>query len=79
MEDGATGLMAYIVGLASPDEIKELERRGWEVEDAPTYFGSPTGSGTSKKNDDDRYIMVFVDNDLFNIMDGPDWEKADGS
>jgi len=72
--------MAYIVGLAAKDEIEELERRGWEVEDAPAYFGSPEGSGSidekALKSGDVRYIMVFVDTDLFKVMSGPDWERG---
>lgn len=60
--------MAYIVGLATEQEIEELERRGWDIEDPPEQL-------KSEEKDGHKSIMVFVDADLFQIMDGPDWEK----
>jgi len=68
--------MAYIIGLAGEDQIKELERRGWEVEDAPKEFTDSQGALPKNMFEDCRYIMIFVDNDLFSVMDGPDWEKG---
>ena len=59
--------MAYIIGLLNETEQAELERRGWSVEDAPEDF-------------DETLLnlkMVWVDNDMFQIMDGPDWEKGE--
>ena len=70
--------MAFLVGYVSPEEKAELTRRGWEVEPAERYnligdldeylLGGPHG--------DDEAVVIFVDNDLFSIMDGPDWDKG---
>lgn len=62
--------MAYIIGLCSQEEIKELERRGWEIEQAPK---SLTPRHISMGN---KMVMVWVDNDMIEIMSGPDWEKG---
>jgi len=64
--------MAYIIGLVSPEEKAELERRGWEIETPPTEF--ETDPYTDNLNH--KMIMVWVDSNLFDIMDGPDWEKG---
>ena len=57
--------MAYIIGLLTDDEEKELIRRGWTIENfKESYF------------DNCKLKMVFVDNDMFEIMNGPDWEKG---
>ena len=63
--------MAYIIGFLSAEEQTELERRGWEVEDAPRvdYDNNVTSASEAMK-------MVWVDQDMFKIMDGPDWDKA---
>lgn len=66
--------MAYIIGLLSEEEEAELTRRGWEVEDAPAVdFDSRGASLTPNK----RLKMVWVDSSIFQIMDGPDWDKGD--
>jgi hypothetical protein len=59
--------MAFIIGLTSPEERAELERRGWDVETCPhaLVLGGDT-----------NMTMVWVDNDLFDIMSGPDWDKG---
>lgn len=62
--------MAWIIGGADPDEVRELRRRGWNVESAKSLFPSGLGFG-----DDD--IAVFVDSDVFAIMSGPDWDKGE--
>jgi hypothetical protein len=62
--------MAYIIGLLTAAEQKELERRGWEVEDAPRVDYDSNGSRLSMK-------MVWVDQDMFKVMDGPDWDKGE--
>lgn len=62
--------MAYIVGLVTPEEEEELERRGWVIESPPTELR------TEGEGDGMRTIMVFVDSNLFTIMDGPDWDKV---
>jgi len=64
--------MAYIVGVLSEDEAKELERRGWDLEPAPAGLEPPAGElapGFCCK-------LVFVDTSMFDVMSGPDWEKG---
>jgi hypothetical protein len=64
--------MAYIVGLLSDQEEAELKRRGWEVEPAPNV-----DFDTGKTSNFLRSMrMVWVDQDMFKIMDGPDWDKG---
>lgn len=67
--------MAYIVGLLTKAERDELERRGWELEPAPAELslkGYPHDSSTQMR-------MVWVDADMFAIMDGPDWDKGENN
>ena len=72
--------MAYIIGLVSPDEEKELEARGWEVED-PRELVIPAEEDEPEEYPGERMRMVWVDNDMLDIMSGPDWDKSheDGS
>lgn len=57
--------MAWLIGLMTVSEEAELKRRGWEVENA-AEIGFP-----------DRYHRaVFVDNSMFDIMDGVGWEEG---
>ena len=55
--------MAWLIGLMSVSEEEELKRRGWEVENA-AEIGFP----------DRNHRAVFVDNSMFDIMDGVGWE-----
>jgi hypothetical protein len=67
--------MAYVVGYVSAAERAELERRGWDVEDATSYL--PEGNdllGEAPKGL--AAVIVWVDNTLFDMMSGPDWEKG---
>lgn len=65
--------MAYLIGFLSNEEEAELVRRGWEIEDAPRVdFDTGKSSNFPK-----RLRMVWVDQDMFKIMDGPDWDKGD--
>lgn len=57
--------MAWLIGLMSGSEEEELKRRGWEVENA-AEIGFP----------DRNHRAVFVDNDMFDIMDGVGWEEG---
>ncbi len=73
----------FVAGFATAEEIRELERRGWEVEPAEKYNLVGKGEGFLMEpptNDDNesgtRAVVVFVDNSLFNVMDGPDWDKS---
>jgi len=63
--------MAYIIGLISPNEIKELEKRGWELEDAPKELIAKIPPESNK-----TYKMVWVDCSMFDAMTGPDWEDT---
>jgi len=62
--------MAYIVGLCSKKEIIELERRGWEIEEPPRSLKS------KDRYDGMRTVMVWVDSSMFDVMNGPDWDKG---
>ena len=62
--------MSYIAGYVFKNEKAELERRGWEFEAAPKELIP------DETIPDMEYVMVWVDIDLFEIMDGPDWEKG---
>ncbi len=63
--------MAYIVGLLSPEEKQELERRGWEIEAAPKDLIPPEPTPGKEM------AMVFVDTSMFDVMSGPDWDKGE--
>ena len=55
--------MAWLIGGMGKKEAEELKRRGWILEDPNSIGSFPNG-----------HVAVFVDNDLFKIMSGPDWE-----
>jgi hypothetical protein len=65
--------MAFIMGLLSEKEERELTRRGWDVEvpDSEIAKSLCLNSGV------DKFRMVWVDNDMFDIMNGPDWDKGE--
>lgn len=69
--------MAYIIGILSEDEEAELIRRGWEVEEAPGDLIPADNVLEENGEEADRYKMVWVDNSMFEVMDGPDWEKGE--
>lgn len=56
--------MAWIIGGVTKEEAEELKRRGWDLL-KPESVVPPFPKDT---------VAVFVDNDLFKIMSGPDWE-----
>jgi len=62
--------MAYIIGLASPEEVVELKRRGWEVEDGPAELLDPDVERTH------RFIQIWVDSSILDVMTGPAWEGS---
>lgn len=68
--------MAYIIGLLTQEEANELERRGWELEEPPRSLVPKALNKAKKFKNDMFYRMVWVDNDMFAIMNGPDWEKG---
>jgi len=65
--------MAYIVGHLTEDEEVELIRRGWQIEPAPEVDFDTGARSCSPKA---RMRMVWVDNDMFAVMNGPDWHKG---
>lgn len=68
--------MAWIVGLVTEAEIAELTRRGWEVEDAEKHniVGRDRLIDVDPEDKTFKAVVVYVDTNLFEIMDGPDWE-----
>ncbi len=68
--------MACIIGFETEENIKELERRGWEVEAVPESF-TEGEAAQDALNENPRlcYVMIWVDTGVFDIMNGPDWEK----
>lgn len=61
--------MAWIIGLVTDTELKSLREIGWIDSDPPEVMKSDyTGDGMSVR-------MFFVDNDVYSIMTGPDWEQ----
>jgi len=64
--------MAWITGLVSDEELDTLRKLGWEDTDPPAEMLS---------EDELRGVAhvqtraFFVDNDLYAIMTGPDWEQ----
>jgi len=67
--------MAYIIGQATDAEIEELKRRGWDIEEPPPDYTTEDVSKNIGEPLEEKMIMIFVDQDLFKIMSGPDWEQ----
>lgn len=69
--------MAWIVGLATEKEIAELKKRGWVIEDAQSHniVGRDRLIDVDPEDKTFKAVVVYVDSNLFEIMDGPDWEK----
>lgn len=61
--------MAWIIGSVSKEELTKLQEMGWKDEDPPTEY---------KINENDGNICraFYVDNDVFKIMTGPDWDTT---
>lgn len=74
--------MAYITGLVSPDEYKELEARGWEVHNISNKRWAAMFDHDPDSMDGDPdpdpfglvYVWIWVDADVLDVMTGPDWE-----
>ena len=65
--------MAYVVGFLSEDEERVLASRGWELEPSPCELVPPDAPQNPS-----RFRMVWVDASMFEIMNGPDWDKGGG-
>jgi hypothetical protein len=66
--------MAYIIGLATQEEITELKKRGWDI-------GVPPKEIDTAENDEGEpnpltSIQIWVDSNVMDIMDGADWEGS---
>lgn len=68
--------MAYLFGLASQEEITELESRGWEFEQLDGEIFRELQTAAARGDAENKMVGVFVDTDLFQIMTGPDWEPG---
>jgi hypothetical protein len=77
--------MAYIIGLLTQEEITELERRGWDMEDVPpavleelqgTPIDPPDEVTAAEFGIATIWKMAWVDSSVFEVMDGPDWDKG---
>ena len=62
--------MAWITGKANASEIKILLARGWDIRD---QLDRKIDMAAVKESID---IRVYVDNDVFRIMDGDTWDQA---
>ena len=67
----------FVVGYVSKEERAELERRGWDVEDASRYnlLGDTDDYLLACPHDGDEAVVIFVDTSVLDVMSGPDWEK----
>lgn len=61
--------MAWIIGAVTLDELEKLRKIGWKDENPPSELIPEV----EEQNEQTR--AFFVDNDIFNIMTGSDWEK----
>jgi hypothetical protein len=62
--------MAFVVGFLSEDEERVLASRGWELEPSPRELVP-----SELPENPSRFRMVWVDASMFEIMNGPDWDK----
>ena len=62
--------MAFLMGVVTQEELEELRRRGWKDEDPPPGYEYEEREG-------DVFRLFWVDNDLFKIMSGPDWDLGE--
>jgi hypothetical protein len=69
-------MMAYVVGFLSEDEERVLVSRGWELEPSPRELVPSDPPTFAPDSHPSRFRMVWVDASMFEIMNGPDWEKG---
>jgi len=70
--------MAYIVGFLSEDEERVLGSRGWQLEPSPRELVPSDPPTFAPDGYASRFRMVWVDVSMFEIMNGPDWDKGGG-
>ena len=63
--------MAWIMGHVTKEELQKLKKIGWEDENPPKELVKGLDIEESES-----YRAFFVDNDVFKIMTGNDWEKV---
>ena len=70
--------MAYLVGYMTEQEEAEMAKRGWEIE--PWNDRTRAEIEESKQLEkvrSGRLRFCWVNSSLFDIMNGPDWEKEE--
>ena len=73
--------MAYLFGLLTKEEKKDLEDRGWSFESPENIveeLREVEKEGSNVPANNVELCAVYVDSNLHDIMTGPDWEKAAG-
>jgi len=71
--------MAYVIGFLSEAEERVLVSRGWELEPSPRELIPSDPPTFAPEGYPSRFRMVWVDASMFDIMNGPDCDKGDGS
>lgn len=61
--------MAFLIGLVSKEQEEELVAKGWKLEN-PNFSSYAPGMYNNK-----RMVQVYVDDDLFNLMDKTGLDK----
>ena len=61
--------MAWVIGLASPDEIEGMRARGWEVETDPAKVQEAATKDPEREEDGDCMVAVFVDCDVQDLLE----------
>jgi hypothetical protein len=65
--------MAFILGVASPEEISRIRKAGYEIDEVLTEDKERALWGQSRKDqnedDDDVMIMLYVDCDIPDLLD----------
>lgn len=71
--------MAVIIGLVNAAERAELERRGWTIRPVDKSALVALHGFEGDLDDeavDDKWVQVYVDSDLLQIMSGLDWDQG---
>ena len=71
--------MAYLIGIVSEEEAATLKARGWELGDFDDDFIGEISRQIEENTNGtpEKMVVVYVDNNLFNVMSGPDWDKSE--
>lgn len=63
--------MAYVIGLLTPQEATELERRGWELEEPPAALVDDETEERARRENRGGLRMVWVDAAMFDLLNCP--------